>query len=252
MKAEGCREWRERIGALVLDQLPEEERFAIEAHLGGCPACRAEAEALAPVASLLARADPDRLETAPAPPPRLGERIVRRIAVERRAERRRRTRLRLGLTAAAAAAAAAAVAMLVTSTGSDQTTPSETVAFRSLPRGASAEATLAPRPWGSEISVHVYGLRPGTACQVWLRRSDGKRVSAGSFRYVYGGEGDHAGLSSALAPEDATAIGLRAGSKTFVAPLPARSTGAGAWLIPATTGVSHDVVPDPTKPKEDT
>jgi hypothetical protein len=229
MKAEGCREWRERIGALLLGQLPEEERFATEAHLDGCPACRAEAEALAPVASLLGRADPDRLVPAPAPPPRLGERIVGRIAVERRAERRRRTRLRLGLTAAAAAAAAAAAVTLV---GSDQSTPSETVAFRSLPRGASAEATLAPRPWGSEVSVQVHGFRPGTLCQVWLRRSDGKRVPAGSFRYVYDGEGDHAGLSSALAPDDATAVGLRAGSKIYMAPLPPRSAGAGAWLIP--------------------
>ncbi|MEK6271932.1 MAG: anti-sigma factor [Actinomycetota bacterium] len=236
MKAEGCREWRERIGALVLGQLPEEERFATEAHLDGCPACRADAEALAPVASLLGRADPDRLVPAPAPPPRLGERIVSRIAAERRAERRRRTRLRLGLTAAAAAAAAAAAVTLV---GSDQSTSSETVAFRSLPRGASAEATLAPRPWGSEISVRVHGFRPGTLCQVWLRRSDGKRVPAGSFRYVYDGKSDHAGLSSALAPEDAIAVGLRAGSKTFVAPLPSRSAGAGAWLIP-------------TRPQEDT
>ena len=72
MKAEACREWRERIGALVLGQLPEDERFATEAHLDGCPACRAEAEALAPVASLLGRADPDRLAPAPAPPPGSG------------------------------------------------------------------------------------------------------------------------------------------------------------------------------------
>ena len=226
MRAEDCRQWRERIGALVLGQLSEDERFATEAHLDGCPACRADAEALAPVASLLGRTDPDRL--APAPPPRLGERIVGRIAVERRAERRRRTRLRVGLTAAVAAAAAAAAVTLV---GTDQGTPAETVAFRSLPRGASAEATLAPRPWGSEVSVQVHGFRPGTLCRVWLRRSDGKQVSAGSFRYVYDGESDHAGLSSALAPDDATAIGLRAGSKTYVAPL-SRSAGAGAWLIP--------------------
>jgi len=228
MKAEGCRDWRERIGALLLGQLPEDERFATEAHLDGCPACRADAEALARVASLLGRADPDRLVPAPAPPPRLGERIVGRIAVERRAERRRRTRLRVGLTAAVAAAAAAAAVTLV---GTDQGTPAETVAFRSLPRGASAEATLAPRPWGSEVSVQVHGFRPGTLCRVWLRRSDGKQVSAGSFRYVYDGESDHAGLSSALAPDDATAIGLRAGSKTYVAPL-SRSAGAGAGLIP--------------------
>jgi hypothetical protein len=226
MKAEGCREWRERIGALVLGQLPEEERLATEAHLDGCPACRAEAAALAPMASLLGRADPDRLLPAPAPPPRLGERIFRRIAAERRAERGRRTRLRLGL--AAAVAGAAAVVVVVSMAGSDRSTPAETVAFRSLPRGASAEATLASRPWGSEISVEVHGFRPGTLCQVWLRRSDGKRVPAGSFRYVYEGESDHTGLSSALAPDDATAIGLRAGSKTFVAPLPSTRSAGGA------------------------
>jgi Putative zinc-finger len=223
MKAEGCRDWRERIGALLLGQLPEEERFATEAHLDGCPACRADAEALAPVASLLGRADPDRLLPAPAPPPRLGQRIVSRIAAERRAERRRRTRLRLGLAASAAVAAGAVVVTLV---GSNPSTPSETVAFRSLPRGAWAEATLAPRPWGSEVSVQVYGFRPGTPCRVWLRRSDGKQVPAGSFRYVYEGESDHTGLSSALAPHDATAVGLRVGSKTYVAPLPSSAGGA--------------------------
>jgi Putative zinc-finger len=220
MKAEGCREWRERIGALVLGQLPEDEQFATEAHLDGCPACRAEAQALAPVASLLGRVDPDQLAPAPAPPRRLGERVLRLIAAERRAKRRRRLRLRLGMAGATAAAAAAAVVVLVTMPGSDEGTPSETVAFRSLPRDAFAEATLEPRPWGSEISVKVYGFRRGTLCQVWLRDSDGERVPAGSFRYVYQGEGEH--LSSAVALGDAEAIGLRIGTKTYVAPLPSR------------------------------
>jgi hypothetical protein len=231
MKAEGCREWRERIGALVLGQLPEEERLATEAHLDGCPACRAEAAALAPMASLLGRADPDRLEPAPAPASRLRERIFGLIAAERSAERRRRIRLRLGLATAAAAAATAIVIVVVGLTDSDRSTPTETVAFRSLPRGAVAEATLAPRPWGSEISVKVYGFPRGTLCQVWLRNSDGERVPAGSFRYVYEGEGEH--LSSAVALGDAAAVGLRIGAKTYVAPLPSRPAGAGARL-PAT------------------
>src|SRR5688572_24496028 len=112
MKAEGgCREWRERIGALVLGQLPEEERFATEAHLEGCPACRAEAGALAPLAPLLRRTDPDRLAQAPEPPAGLGERIARRIAAEHRTQRHRRSRLRLGLAAATAIAVAAVVAV---------------------------------------------------------------------------------------------------------------------------------------------
>lgn len=235
MTAEGCRLWRERIGALVLDQLSDDDRVATEAHLDGCPACRAEAEALAPVAAMLARADPDRLAPAPAPPPGLGERIAQRIAAERRSRRRARVRLGLALGAATAAAAAATVIAVTLVRSPESPPPSQTVAFPALPRGVSIQANLQPRPWGSDVSVEVHGFRPGTLCRVWLRRSDGTRVPAGSFRYVYAGESDEAALSSALAPDDATAIGLRAGSKTFVAPLPSPSRDAGASLDETTT-----------------
>jgi hypothetical protein len=223
MKTEDCRVWRERIGALVLGQLDEDERSATEAHLDGCPACRAEAAALAPVATMLSRADPKRLTPAPAPPAYLGDRIARRIAAERRAARRRHVRLGLGL-GAVAAAATAALLIAVLGSGSPSA-PSETVAFRAMPNDASAQATLEPRPWGSAVNVRVRGFRPGTLCTVWLRRANGTKVTAGSFRYVYDGESDEAGLSSGVAPGDATEIGLRAGSKTYVAPLPADSAG---------------------------
>jgi anti-sigma factor RsiW len=237
MTADECRVWRERIGALVLGQLDADERSATEAHLDGCPNCRAEAEALAPVAAMLSRADPERLTPAPAPPAYLGERIARRIAAERRAARRRHVRLGLGLGAAAAAAAAAVLIAVVVSGPSS--TPSETVAFRSVPKDVSVQATLEPRPWGSAVNVRVRGFRPGTLCTVWLRRANGAKVTAGSFRYVYDGESDEAGLSSAVAPDDATEIGLRAGSKTFVAPLPADSAGAGNALSPAIQKEEH-------------
>jgi anti-sigma factor RsiW len=240
LRADDCREWRERIGALVLGQLPEDERFALEAHLDGCPACRAEAEALAPVATLLRRADPERLEHAPEPPPDLGDRIARRIAAERRSRRRSRTRLRLGLaTAGAAAAAVATVLLIVILGGSSESSHPRTVAFHSLPRGAWVEAALTPHPWGSEISVQVGGFHRGKRCQVWLRRDDGKRVPAGSFRYVYQG-GQHTDLSAAVKLDHATAIGLQVGGKTYVAPLSRGSRGAAqaarqAVVSPTTT-----------------
>jgi hypothetical protein len=218
MRADECRIWRERIGALVLGQLDGDERTATEAHLDGCPECRAEAAALAPVAAMLSRADPERLTPAPAPPAYLGDRIARRIAAERRVARRRHVRLGLALGAVAAAATAAVLIAVVASGPSSA--PSETVAFRALPNDASAQATLEPRPWGTAVNVRVRGFRPGTLCTVWLRLANGVKVTAGSFRYVYDGESDEAGLSAAVAPGDATEIGLRAGSKTFVAPLP--------------------------------
>ncbi|TMK75565.1 MAG: hypothetical protein E6G49_01135, partial [Actinobacteria bacterium] len=117
MTTDECRVWRERIGALVLGQLGPEERAATEAHLEGCPDCRAEADALAPMASVLRRADPERLAPTPLPPPELANRITRRIAAERRKARRRRVRVGFGL-ATAAAAATAAVLLALSLTGS--------------------------------------------------------------------------------------------------------------------------------------
>jgi len=227
MTADDHRIWRERLGAYVLGQLSDAERTATEAHLEGCPDCRAEADALGPMAAMLERADPDQLSPAPAPPADLGDRIARRIAAERGATRRRRLRFGFGL-AAAAATATAAVLLAVSLTGSTPTQPSpETVAFKGLPKGVSVDASLESRAWGSDVSLHVRGFRPGTLCTVWLRRDDGTKVPAGSFRYVYAGESDEAQLSSGLDPPDVKAIGLQAGSRTFVAPVSSNAKGFG-------------------------
>ena len=116
--------------------------------------------------------------------------------------------------------------------GSSSAPNSHTIAFRSLPDGASAQAVIEPKPWGSDVTVRVRGFRPGTLCTVWLRRSDGTRIPAGSFRYVY--DSDQASLSAAVDPGDATAIDLRAGDRTFVAPLRSgASAGAGVAPRPA-------------------
>ena len=220
MTADECRGWRENLGALVLGQLGPDEQAATQAHLDGCPECRAEADALAPMATMLRRADPARLAAAPAPPVYLGDRIGRRIARERAATRRRR-RIRIGVGAGAfAAAATAAILLAVTLSGPGRTgTSVQTVAFADTPPGVSVAATLQPRPWGTDVHLHVEGFRPGTLCTVWLRRRDGTRVPAGSFRYIYAGESDEAELGSGLDPADVRAVGLRAGSRTFVAPI---------------------------------
>jgi anti-sigma factor RsiW len=219
MTTDECRVWRERIGALVLGQLGLEERVATEAHLEGCPDCRAEADALAPMASMLRRADPERLAPSPLPPPELAERITQRIAAERRKSRRRKVRFGFGL-AAAAAAATAAVLLALSLTGSpNDAQPVQTVTFRHLPRNVSVSASLAPRPYGSDVRVMVHGFRPGALCMVWLRDRDGTKIPAGSFRYVWGGE-DATELSSGIDPPHVTAVGLTVGSRTFVAHVP--------------------------------
>lgn len=216
MRAERCREWRESLGAYALGQLPEEERVALEAHLEGCPECRAELASLSSVAELLPLADPVRFDVATALPPALAGRVATAIGAERRRGRRRR-KLRIGLPlGAAVAAAAAALALFVLPGGAPS--PAQRVAFRSLPPGVRIAATLEPHAFGTEIRMYVSGVPSGTLCRVSLRRADGTAVSAGSFRYRWGSD-EETVLSSALDLSGARALVVHAGRRTFVAPI---------------------------------
>jgi Putative zinc-finger len=232
MTADDCRRWRESLGAYVLDHLPAGERAAVEAHLHECPDCRAEAEALGPLAGLMSRADPSFLDAPPTPPAGLADRIADRIAPERR-NRRRRRGLIGGLALSGAALAVAIVALVIATGSGDSGGSGQHVSFASLPAGASIEAELEPRPYGTEIHVGVEGLPSGTLCRVYLRRPNGSRVGAGSFRYRSGG--DEAVLSSALDLSGASTLVLIAGRWTYSAPLD-RGPSAG----PATTTTKED------------
>lgn len=223
MKTERCREWREALGAYALGHLPDEERASLEAHLEGCPDCRAEAESLLAIAQRLPHADPARFGPAPVPPPELGQRIAASIGAERRSRRgHRRLRLGLGLSGAAAVATTAVLAIFVLS-NNEGSGPEQRVAFRSLPSGVKIAATLEPRAFGTEIHMYVAGISSGTLCRVYMRGPGRADVSAGSFRYRWGGE-DSAVLSAALDLSRARALVVHAGSRTFVAPLGASET----------------------------
>jgi hypothetical protein len=223
MKTESCREWREALGAYALGHLAEEERVSLEAHLEGCPGCRAEVDSLLAVARLLPHADPQHFGPAPVPPAELGKRIAATIGSERRLQRRhRRLRLGLGLSGATAVAAAAVLAIFVLSSGSGSS-PEQHVSFRSVPAGVTISATLEPQAFGTEIRMYVSGIRSGTLCRVYMRGPAGTNVSAGTFRYRWGGDAS-AVLSAALDLSRAKAIVVHAGGQTFVAPIGAAKT----------------------------
>jgi hypothetical protein len=223
MDSKSCREWREALGAYALGHLSDDERASLEAHLEGCPDCRAEADALGSVASLLPHADPERFGPAPLPPPELGKRITATIDLERRSRRRhRRLRLGFGVSGAAAAAAAALLAIFVLSSG-EGSGPEQHVSFRALPSGVKIAAALEPKAFGTEIHMYVSGIRSGTLCRVYIRGPSHRDVSAGTFRYRWGGDAS-AVLSAALDLSRAKALVVHAGNRTFVAPLGAGET----------------------------
>jgi hypothetical protein len=218
MRTENCRERREELGAYALGHLEGEELARLEAHLEGCPACRDEAAALGSVVSLLPLADPERFGPAPVPPPELGKRVAATIDAERRSQRQhRRLRLGFGLGGVAAAAAAAVLAIFVLSSG-ESGGPEQHVSFRSLPSGVKIAAALEPQAYGTEIHMYVKGIRSGTLCRVYMRGPGGRDVSAGTFRYRWGGDAS-AVLSAALDLSRAKALVVHAGDRTFVAPL---------------------------------
>lgn len=228
MKAErpdDCRDWRLALGAYALGDLPPAERAGLEAHLEGCAECRAEAASLESVAQLLPLADPERFSSpAPQPAPDLGRRVAAAIGGEQRLrERRRRWRFG-GFALAATAAAAAALALFVFPSGGGGD-PVQHVEFGRLPGGVKIYATLEPHAYGTEIHMYVKGVRSGTLCRVYLRGPRGERVPAGTFTYRWGDDST-ATLSSALDLSRTRAIGVRAGNRTFLAPV--KATGATA------------------------
>jgi hypothetical protein len=221
MTTDGCREWRTSLGAYALGQLSEEERVGLEAHLQGCPECRAEAESLRGVAQLMPLADPARItEPAPRPPTQLRERIEAMIGAEQASERQTRRRRRFGfaLGGFAAAAAAAVLAIVAFTGGGGAGPPEQHISFTHLPKGVEIAATLQPHAFGTEIQMYVSGVRSGTLCRVFLRGENGRRYPAGSFRYRWGDDSE-AMLSSALDLSRTRAIGVRAGDRTFIAPV---------------------------------
>jgi hypothetical protein len=216
----GCREWRELLGAYALGQLKDDEQAGLRAHLEGCAACRTELAELEPVARMLPRADPNRFGPAPQPSPQLGARIAATIDAERQRARQQRRRRQLfgGFALGGAAAAVAAVLLLFVFAGSDNTAPEQDIRFTSLPQGVSIRATLEPHAYGTEIHMFVDGIASGTLCRVSLRGAGGVSYPAGTFRYRWGDDSD-AVLSSALDLSRTRSIEVDAGNRTFVAPV---------------------------------
>jgi len=214
-----CREWRELLGAFALGHLQGDERAGLEAHLDGCPECRAELAALQPVARMLPHADPERFESAPQPPAELGQRIAATIEGEKERQRTRRQRRRFsGFALGGAAAALATAVLLFFVFGGEEASPERQVEFASLPAGITIDATLEPHSYGTEIHMYVHGVESGTLCRVALRGPKGVTYPAGTFRYRWGDDSD-AVLSSALDLSRTRAVVVHAGRQTFVAPV---------------------------------
>jgi putative zinc finger protein len=215
MTLEGCRRWRELLGAYLLDRLTPKERVGLTAHLDGCADCRSELEELRPVAASLSAADPVHIGTRPEPPAELAERVFANVRAVRRAHARRRWLVR-GMAGLAAASIALSVALVLKP---EPKRDREDFAFTVLPAGVVAEATLYHRTAGVEVWIQVEGLQPGATYSVWVERLSGERVRCGTFNSVTGDS--HIVLPSTVQRPDTAAVGVsdRAGRVVMRAPV---------------------------------
>lgn len=202
-RPEACAEWRDHLADWLVARISPEREAALDAHVATCPACRAEAEVLLDVAAVALSADPDLPSDRPVEPapPALGDRIVTRIHAERRSRVLRRS-----LVAAVGGAAAAAVVVVTLIAGGGGTTgdlDGEHFAFRTVPTGGTADATVGHDDGsGSLVQLVATGLDPDTTYALWLTPPGGTypdRVPAGTFRPDEDGKVD-VRLKSAMDP----------------------------------------------------
>ncbi len=197
-----CESWQGALAGWVVAQLDPHEEVALLEHLSGCATCQQEATSLLDVAAVALGADlgPVAADEV-APPVDLGDRVLARVARERRARW-------AGRAAVAMAAAAAAVVAVVATTSlrdpGDAPLRGEAVEFVRLARGVDAAAVVAPDAEGSLVHLTATGLDPDVTYALWLTPPDGgyrDRVAAGTFRPGTDGEVD-VRLRSALPAEE--------------------------------------------------
>jgi len=195
------REFRELLGARLVGDLSPEEAVALQAHLDGCPACRAELEDLEPVLEDLQLVDVDRLPGPPPPPRDLGDRVLAAVRAEAElrdldlARERRRRRLRgIAIPLAAAAVAAVLAGTIAYRVALPQETP-PTVAVEELQPTALVDsvratgpAVVVPHTWGIEVSFEGAGFDAGEVYRTQFRTDDGRVLPGGEFLGVGAGE----------------------------------------------------------------
>jgi anti-sigma factor RsiW len=189
---------RASLGAYVLGHLDPAEATAIRAHLDGCSACRADAAALAPVADMLALADPERVGAPAEPGPRadLFDQVLRRIEGERN-ETRRRHRRSVG----------AVVAMTLVRPGEPDAPSGEIVSMTASAPDIEGEAVIHEDPRSTWVELTTTGLAEGETYAVWLEEAGtGERSPLGTFTGV---EGDlYISLYSTLPRDRAASVGV--------------------------------------------
>lgn len=204
MTPDACAAWKGLVAAHALGQLDEAERTAVDAHLEGCRPCRLALDDLGMPAGALRFAIAEHVGTAVRrAPDHLGPAIMASVESART---KRRTHNRLIVSAASVAAITLVVVASIGLLRPANTPPGEQIALSGA-NGVVAQAVLDRRPWGTQLTVTVEGLAPGSVHAVWLASADGRRTPAGTFTAVRNRR-LRVVLAAALPADQSVAVGI--------------------------------------------
>lgn len=186
---------RMSLGAYVLGALEPGEARDVEAHLAGCPACRAELASLETLPALLDAVPVDRAEALAHDDGRAPEPAAAPGALLARVARRRRARTLAwgGALAAAAAgffAAGVALGPVVGNGPGPAAQPGPSASATAAPAatltltsddGAHVDLALVRKAWGTQLDLTCRGMPEAGAFSVWVVAADGASQQAGSW-----------------------------------------------------------------------
>ena len=243
------------LGVYVLGAVDPAERRRVEAHLPGCPFCRAELIRLAPIPGLLASVPQDavpRIGIADGIGKARGIGSVRNIGIAPAAGQRstapsasvatdgssgrigrpgsatrtRRTRV-AGLVTALAAAAAAAAGVMLGGSGVAVSGKHPAVMLSGMNPATHVRVTaaLTPASWGTRIRLTIRGAPLNVRCRLVVRSRAGRTETAGVWDAWREGP-ITVPASAGWRPSDIASLQVMAGARTLVTIRTARSASA--------------------------
>lgn len=188
-----CPDLRDDLAAYAIGTLGVLDRDNVEEHLATCDDCSAIVDEFAPLPALLSRITAEDIENATVPVPDL----VPRTLASHRARRRRR----LVVVAAAVAVLGSGTATTVAMLRPSGPPPTVVVAATDAQSHVAATVSYSMTSSGTELWLHLTGVRPGEQCELIAQGPNGQQEVAATWQASYEGEAKVPGMT-ALRPAD--------------------------------------------------
>jgi hypothetical protein len=178
----------EDVAAYALGLLSDEERYAFQHHLDGCPSCAVEVGSFAAMGDLIRGVNPDDLH-AEQDDSKVESLLVRRAAKERR----NRTFHRAFMSAAACFLIATGVFLVVNASASGPNPDSvhsparallmtgHTYALSDATTGVSGVIGVEDKGWGTHVALELKGVKGPLKCRLLAFGDDGRSETVASW-----------------------------------------------------------------------